>query len=85
MFQVYDEMLKADAAIKSFDIVHPVCLTKDDINDRKMLNTWFIQSARQFNSMSREFGLTPASRTTLPMTQNDSKKDADPLSQIIGD
>lgn len=84
MFQCYDEMLKAESQIKSYDIVHPVCLTKDEINDRKTLNTWYMQTMKQFTQMSHQFGMTPVSRTQLPLTQDDSKKDADPLEQIIG-
>ena len=84
MFQVYDEMLKAESQIKSYDIIHPVCMTKDEINDRKTLNTWYMQTVKQFTQMSHQFGMTPVSRTQLPMTQEDSRKDSDPLEQIIG-
>ena len=83
MFQVYDEMLKADKAIKEFDIVHPVCIEKDIIDARKQLNTWYMQTVKQFTQMSHQFGMTPCSRTQLPMTQDDSRKDADPLDQIL--
>lgn len=82
MFQCYDEMLKAESQIKSYDIVHPVCMTKDEINDRKTLNTWYMQSLKQFTQMSHQFGMTPVSRTQLPPSQEDSDTGKDPLEQI---
>lgn len=85
MFYAVNEVEKARKAIAKFDKEFPDLTDKELINQRRTLNSWYMTSIKQAQSLAREFGLTPSSRTGLPMNQDDSDKGKDPLGILIGE
>lgn len=83
LFYCVNETYKAKKAIAKFDKEHPVLMDKELINQRRTLNSWFMASIKEAQSLAREFGLTPSSRTGLPLNQDDSDKGKDPLDQLL--
>lgn len=85
LFYAVNEVEKARKAIAKFDKENRDLLDKESITQRRALNSWYMGSIKQAQSLAREFGLTPSSRTGLPLSQEDSNKGKDPLDILIGE
>lgn len=81
LFLMYDELLKARKAIKDFDSQPENADQFKQIEMRRKLNARLVSTQSLFNSMARDFGMTPVDRTKLPKGSDD--EDADPLEVLI--
>lgn len=82
-FDAFEEMVKAQKAIREFDKEHPH-LAVEDIKHRKALSQWMLQSMDSANRVFARFGLMPTERTRLNLVGEKEQKEEDPLDVVLG-
>lgn len=83
MFCAFEEYLKAQESIKAFDKEHPVLIETADIDKRRKLNRWLLDSITAFNKVAYKFGITPTERLR-EVERIDTQHTEDPLEIVIG-
>lgn len=80
-FDAFEEMVKAQRAIKAFDKNFDPT-DSSQVKTRRSLSQWMLASMGEANKVFCRYGLTPTERSRLDIIP-EKKKDDDPLSLVL--